>query len=77
VEYAFPVVLCCIGYASKGERVVDELEGTIGKLYSFENVEVGSFVSIVVSLERAECKVLWRSCDCDGRAEEDDVFFFL
>jgi hypothetical protein len=31
-----------MGCASKGERVVGELEGTIRKPYYFENVEVGS-----------------------------------
>jgi hypothetical protein len=31
VECAFSVVWCCLGYALKGERVVEKLEGTIGK----------------------------------------------
>jgi hypothetical protein len=47
-----------MGYASKGERVVGELVGTIGTLYFFENVEVGSFVFNVVYLMRAKRKEL-------------------
>jgi hypothetical protein len=39
-----------MGYASKDERVVGELEGTIGTPYCFENVEVGCSVFNVVSL---------------------------
>lgn len=30
----------CLGYALTGERVVGEFEGTIEKLYSFENMEL-------------------------------------
>jgi hypothetical protein len=56
VECAFLVVWCCLVYALKCERVVGELEGIIGKLYCIENMEVGSFLFNVVSLERAECK---------------------
>jgi len=50
VEYIFPIVWRCMGYASKDERVVGELEGTIGTPYCFENVEVGCSVFNVVSL---------------------------
>jgi hypothetical protein len=57
-QHAFQVVWCCMGYTSKGERVIGELEGTIGKPYFFENVEVGSFVCNVVSLERPKCEEL-------------------
>jgi hypothetical protein len=31
-EFTFLVVWCCMGYASKGERVVGKLEETIGTL---------------------------------------------
>jgi hypothetical protein len=58
MEFASTVVWCCMGYASKGERVVGELVGTIGTLYFFENVEVGSFVFNVVYLMRAKRKEL-------------------
>jgi hypothetical protein len=54
----FSAVSCCMGYAMKGERVVGELEGTIGTPYYFKNVLVGSFVFNVVYLERGECKVI-------------------
>jgi hypothetical protein len=47
-----------LSYASKDEQVVDELEGTIEKPYCFENMEVGSFVLNVVSLEKTKCKEL-------------------
>jgi hypothetical protein len=36
----FSSCLGCLGYALIGERVVGELEGTIEKLYSFENMEL-------------------------------------
>jgi len=62
-----------MGYASKDERVVGELEGTIGTPYCFENVEVGCSVFNVVSLERTERKKFWRLGVCDLRVEEDDV----
>jgi hypothetical protein len=58
VECAFSVIWCCLSYASKDEQVVDELEGTIEKPYCFENMEVGSFVLNVVSLEKTKCKEL-------------------
>jgi hypothetical protein len=48
MEFTFPVIWCCMGYASKGEKIVGELEETIGTLYCFGNVEVGSFVFNVV-----------------------------
>jgi hypothetical protein len=43
-----------LGYASKGEQGGGVLEGTIGKPYYLENIEVGSFVLNVVSLERTK-----------------------
>jgi hypothetical protein len=48
MEFAFPVVWCCMGYDLKYERVVGELEMTIGTPYCFGSVEVGFFVSNVV-----------------------------
>jgi hypothetical protein len=58
MKFAFPVVWCCMGYASEGERVVGELEMTKGTPYCFENVEIGTFVFNMVYLERAKCKEL-------------------
>jgi hypothetical protein len=46
-----------MGYASKGDRIVRELERTIRTLYCFGSVEVGSFVFNVVYLERMEHKL--------------------
>jgi hypothetical protein len=51
VECSFLVVWCCMGHASQGERAVGELEGTIGTLYCFENMEVGSIVFNIGYLE--------------------------
>ena len=45
-----------MGYASKGERFVGELEGTTGTAYGFGIVEVGSFMFTVMYLEIKECK---------------------
>jgi hypothetical protein len=44
MEFAFLVVWCCMGYALKGERVVGELEETIGTPYCFENGEADSYL---------------------------------
>jgi hypothetical protein len=57
-EVLFPVVWCCMGYASKGEEVVGELERTIGTPFCFGIVEVGFFAFNVVFLERMEHKEL-------------------
>jgi hypothetical protein len=45
-----------MGYASKGERFVGELEGTIGTTQCFGIGEVGFFMFNVVYLERKERK---------------------
>lgn len=44
MKFAFPVVWCYIGYASKGERVAGELWRTSRTPYYFGSVEVGSFM---------------------------------
>lgn len=46
---------CCVGYASKGERVVGELEGANGQPYVGVDLENGSIVFDVVSMEGTKC----------------------
>ena len=41
-----------------GEQVIGELQGTIGTSYCIENVEIDSFVLIVVYLEITKSKEL-------------------
>jgi hypothetical protein len=50
MEFAFPVVWCCMSYASKGKRVGGELERTIGTPYCFGSEEIDSFVFNMVYL---------------------------
>jgi hypothetical protein len=51
VECVFSAFLCCVGYASKGERVVGKLEGENEQPYVVALMEEGSTVFGVVSLE--------------------------
>jgi hypothetical protein len=55
VEYDFAAVWCCVGYASFGDRYVGELEGAKGQLVVGADVENGSVVFDVVSMEGTEC----------------------
>jgi hypothetical protein len=73
VECDFSAIWCWLGYASKGEWFVAKLEGTIGNLSCFANLEVSSFVFNVVSLGRAERKEFWRSWEGFARDKEDDA----
>jgi hypothetical protein len=58
MELTFLTIWGCMGYASKGERFVGELMGTIGTMQCFKIVEIGSFMSNVMYLEKKECKEL-------------------
>jgi hypothetical protein len=40
MEFAFPVVWCCMRYALKDKRVISELERTTGTPDCFGSVEV-------------------------------------
>jgi hypothetical protein len=55
MELAFSAAKSCMSYASKGERFVAKLEGTIGTTLCFGIVGV---VFNVVYLERKECNEL-------------------
>jgi hypothetical protein len=48
-------LFCVVGYASKGEQVVGELEGANGQSYVGADLENGSIVFDVVSMEGTKC----------------------
>jgi hypothetical protein len=58
MEFAFSVFGGCMGYYSKSERFVGELERTIGTPKCFGTIEVDSFLLNMVYLERNDCKEL-------------------
>jgi hypothetical protein len=58
VECAFSAFWCCVGYASKGKRVVGKFEGTDGQPLGFALMDDGSTVFDVVSMAGAECMQL-------------------
>jgi hypothetical protein len=55
VECASSTFWCCVGYASKGEWVIDKLEGTAGQPHGVALMENGFIVFDVVSLVGAKC----------------------
>jgi hypothetical protein len=55
VEYDLAVVSCCVGNAAIGERDVGELEGAKGQLVVDVDLENGSVMFDVVSMEGIKC----------------------
>jgi hypothetical protein len=55
VEYDIAVVWCCVGNVAIGERDVRELEGAKGQPVVGADLENGSVVFDVVSIEGTEC----------------------
>jgi hypothetical protein len=55
VKYDIAAIWCCVGYASFGDRYVGELEGAKGLPVVSADLENGSVVIDVVSMEGTEC----------------------
>jgi hypothetical protein len=60
VEYDIVDVWCCVDYASISDRDVGELEGAKWQLGDGANLENGSVVFDVVSMEGKECRQFLR-----------------